>query len=84
MKPNVAVEVPPSLANILRGNPADMLKNPPPDDQGGIGIMWLCSFSIPIITICAFLGLGIFLALFNIVFWWMAFIKICIPIPKPK
>jgi len=84
MKPNVAFEVPPSLANLLRGNPADMLKNPPPDDGGGIGIAWLCSFSIPIITICAFLVLGIFLSLFDLVFRWMAFIKICIPIPKPK
>ena len=85
MKPNVSFEVPPSLANLLRGKPSDMLKNPPsPSSGGGLEIMWICSFSIPIITICAFLVLGIFLSLFDLIFFWMAFIKICIPIPKPK
>jgi hypothetical protein len=84
MKPNVAFEVPNSLAGLLRGNPRDMLKNPPSPAGPGLGIMWICSFSIPIITICAFLVLGIFLSLFDLVFWWMAFVKICIPIPIPK
>jgi hypothetical protein len=46
-----------------------------------LGLGWLCSFSIPLITICAFFVLNIFLSLLNIVFFWMAFIKICIPIP---
>jgi hypothetical protein len=41
----------------------------------------LCSFSIPIITICALIVLMIFISLLNIVFWWMPFLRICFPIP---
>ena len=40
----------------------------------------ICSFSIPIITICALIVLMIFLILLNIVFWWLPFIRICFPI----
>lgn len=42
----------------------------------------LCMFSIPIITLCAFIVLMIFLALLNIIFWWMPFLKICLPKPR--
>jgi hypothetical protein len=50
-------------------------------DEPSWGIGMICSLSIPIITLCAFLVLMIFLQLLNIVFWWMAFFKICLPIP---
>ena len=40
----------------------------------------ICSFSIPIITICALIVLMIFLILLNIIFWWLPFIRICFPI----
>jgi hypothetical protein len=56
-------------------------------DDGKVGdepswtIGMICSLSIPIITLCAFLVLMIFLQLLNIVFWWLAFFKICLPIP---
>jgi hypothetical protein len=40
----------------------------------------ICSFSIPIITICALFVLMIFLILLNIIFWWLPFIRICFPI----
>jgi hypothetical protein len=83
LKPNVTFEMPPSIANLLRG---DMKKlsdgEGSEDDLKGLELGWLCSFSIPIITLCAFIVLNIFLSLFDIVFRWMAFIKICIPIPK--
>jgi hypothetical protein len=82
MKPNVSFQVPPTLANLLRGDPKKTLSSGP--SGGGVGVMWLCSFSIPIITICAFLAFGIFLSLFDLFFFWMAFVKICIPIPFPK
>jgi hypothetical protein len=52
------------------------------DMGNGLGITWVCAFSIPIITICAFIVLNIFLTLFNIVFGWMFFLKICLPLPK--
>ncbi|AKJ02894.1 hypothetical protein ATI61_11383 [Archangium gephyra] len=44
----------------------------------------ICSFSIPIITICAFIVLMIFLILLNIIFWWLPFLKICLPTVKAK
>jgi hypothetical protein len=50
-------------------------------DEPSWGIGMICSLSIPIITLCAFIVLMIFLQLLNIVFWWMAFFKICLPIP---
>lgn len=42
----------------------------------------ICSLSIPIITICAFIVLFIFLVVLNLIFWWLPFIKICFPIPR--
>jgi hypothetical protein len=50
-------------------------------DGGGFGLGMICSLSIPIITICAFMVLFIFLILLNIVFFWLPFFKICFPIP---
>lgn len=83
MKPNVSFVLPPSLANLLQG---DMKKLKDGEDGGGpsFDIFWLCSFSLPIITLCAFIVLNIFLSLFDLIFRWLAFIKICIPIPRPK
>jgi hypothetical protein len=49
-----------------------------------IDLGFLCSFSIPIITICALIVLMIFISLLNIIFWWMPFLKICFPIPVKK
>jgi hypothetical protein len=48
---------------------------------GSVNIGWICSFSLPIITICALLVLYIFLSLLNIIFWWLPFVKICLPLP---
>jgi len=84
MKPNVAFAVPEGLFNLLQGDAKKLA-----DGKGGnttpkLGIQWLCSFSIPLITICAFIVLNIFLQLFNIVFQWLLYIKICIPIPGRK
>lgn len=84
IQPNVAFSVPSSLAGLLgRNDPEDLLagKGKPSDESG---LAWLCSFSIPIITICAFILLVIFISLLNFVFWWLPFVKICIPIPKLK
>jgi hypothetical protein len=84
MKPNVAFELPPSLQNLLMNNdPADLLAGK--GKKGSeLGIGWLCSFSIPIITICAFIALNVILSLLNIFLRWMPFVKICLPIPTKK
>ena len=41
----------------------------------------ICSFSIPIITIVALLLLMIMVALLNLIFWWLPFFRICLPVP---
>lgn len=51
---------------------------------GGFKLAWICGFNIPLITLCAFFVLNIFLQLLNIIFWWLPFIKICIPFPRKK
>ena len=60
-----------SLKNALDGKFAE-------GQSLDVGLM--CSFSIPIITICALIVLMIFIQLLNIVFWWMPFLRICFPI----
>ena len=85
LKPNVSFVLPENLFNFLQSNSAKKaLTGDLSSGGGGIGLDWLCSFSLPMITLCAFIVLNIFLSLLNIVFFWMAFIKICIPIPKRK
>lgn len=85
VKPNVAFVVPESLQNLLnRNKPDSFLKGEAEAPGGGIGLDWICGFNIPIITLCAFIVLNIFLQLLNIVFWWLFFIKICIPFPRRK
>jgi hypothetical protein len=49
-------------------------------DGENLDLGLICSFSIPIITICALIVLMIFISLLNIVFWWMPFLRICFPI----
>ena len=83
-KPTAAFAVPARLMNAMNSASLTNLMNGQAPSGGGVGLGWICSFSIPIITICAFFVLNIFLSLLNIVFFWMAFIKICIPIPVPK
>jgi hypothetical protein len=55
------------------------------DGQLGDEVAWdlgvICQFSIPIITIVALVVLMIFLILLNIVFFWLPFFRICLPVP---
>lgn len=60
-----------NLNDVLKGQFAD---------GGDLDVGLICSFSIPIITICALLVLMIFIQLLNIVFWWLPFLRICFPI----
>jgi hypothetical protein len=80
IKPNVAFKVPESIFNVIeRNKKLDGLGRPGVPE---IGLGWICAFNIPIITLCAFILLNIVLGMFNIIFSWMAFVKICIPFPK--
>jgi hypothetical protein len=82
-KRGVAIEMPPALNAMLQRITPDILKGNPPAPNGGVGLGWICSFSLQIIFLVAFIVMFIFLLLLNIVFWWMAFLKICFPIPVP-
>jgi len=53
-------------------------------EEGGWTLGMICSISIPIITICAFILLLIIVFILNIVFWWLPFFRICFPIPVKK
>lgn len=83
-RPNVAFQVPATLANLLnKTSPKKFLEGKGASTDGP-DLGWICGFSIPIITLCAFIVLNIFLQLLNIIFWWLFFIKICIPFPKRR
>jgi hypothetical protein len=82
-RPNVAFSVPSKLANLLNQDPKDFLTGKP-GPGSGFALDWICGFNIPIITICAFIVLNIFLNLLNLLFFWLPFVKICIPFPRKK
>lgn len=52
-----------------------------PCDNGGISFGMICSLSIPIVTLCAFILLIIMVTLFDLFFRWIPFLMICLPIP---
>lgn len=85
LKPNVVFSVPGKLFNFLQSNdPEKLLKGEGNKGTGKISLDWICGFNIPIITLCAFIVLNIFLKLLNFIFWWLPFIKICIPFPRKE
>ena len=78
LKPQIQVR--PSMQNLLSGKTKDLMEGK--GRVGNEGLSWICGFSIPGITICAFIVLNIFLTLLNLVFGWLFFIKVCVPFPK--
>jgi hypothetical protein len=68
--------------NMLTGHEKDILQPSPSLGSDSNGLAWMCSFSIQIIFIVAFFLLLMFVIILNICFWWIAFFRICIPIPK--
>lgn len=47
-----------------------------------LGVQWICSFSLPVITLVAMILLMIMVSLLNIVFFWLPWVRICLPFPK--
>lgn len=84
-KPGVGIAMDPDLRDVLN-RVHEGLKDGDPLE--GDSVNWelgmICSFSIQIVFLVAFIVMFIFLILLNIVFWWLPFLKICLPIPKPK
>ncbi len=82
-RPNVAFSVRAKLANVLNQDPKKFLEGKA--GQGSsFSLDWICGFNVPIISICAFIVLNIFLSLLNIIFFWLPYVKICIPFPRKK
>jgi hypothetical protein len=54
------------------------------DSSAGFTLGEICSFSLPIITICAMIVLIVFVILLNIAFFWLPIFRICLPIPVKK
>jgi hypothetical protein len=84
-KPGVGIEMDKDLRDLLNRVHKGMKDGEPLE---GDGVDWelgmICSFSIQIVFMVALIVMFIFLILLNIVFWWLPFLKICLPIPKPK
>jgi hypothetical protein len=64
-----------------------MIGGDPPEVTGHMALNMICSFGIPLITICAYLMLSIALILLfplKIAFSFLFSLKFCIPIPVPE
>lgn len=84
LRPNVSIRVPTGLFNLLRDNlPGDLLDGKGRESgEGSPDFVWICSFNLSILFVIAFVVMITFLILLNIVFWWLPFVKICIPLPR--
>ncbi len=71
-----------SSLKLNKGAGPDAL--PEGEPAAGTGIQWICSFSLPVITLVAMILLMIMISLLNIVFFWMPWVRICLPFPKMK
>jgi hypothetical protein len=71
---------PKDLADKLK----KMTKDIPPEekDGSGLGLEWIISFSIPVVTICAMILLMIIVNLLNLFFQWLPYAITFIPKPK--
>lgn len=83
LKPNVAFAMPGSMYRTLGSmDPEELWKGNGAEEKEDLKFDWICGFNIPIITFCAFLILYLIINLLNWVFWWIPFVRICIPFPK--
>jgi hypothetical protein len=79
----VGLQMSPELQDIMSRVNKGMLKGEGlSDPSSGWGLGMICSFSLQIIFLVAFIVMFIFLIALNFVFWWLPFLKICFPIPK--
>lgn len=75
--PFAAITSPPDSGYLTGEDPEDTAQQ--------WGIAWICSFGIPVFTICAWILFKIiFSILLMIGFSWMLLLKFCIPVPVPK
>lgn len=48
----------------------------------GLGVQWICSFSIPIVTFVAMILLMIIVYILNFFFFWIPWVRVCLPFPR--
>lgn len=81
-------DLPPDLADLMNGlgssSAVQSMWSGSGGPSAGLGIRFICSFSLPVITICAMIMLSIIISLLNIFLGWMAWVKICLPVPAKK
>lgn len=72
------------LTNCFSGDTVDEIIQSVENCDGsqGLSIEMICTFSIQIIFLVAFIVMFIFLIILNFVFWWLPFLRICLPIPR--
>lgn len=66
--------------NLKKGASEDVV----PSNVPQLGIQWICSFSLPVITLVAMILLMIMISLLNIIFFWLPWVRICLPFPSIK
>ncbi|QTF94233.1 hypothetical protein [Halomonas sp. BM-2019] len=79
---------PPDTFNLMdalrlkKGASEDVVPETKP--SGGLGLQWICSFSLPVITLVAMILLMIMVIVLNLLFFWLPWVRICLPLPKIK
>jgi hypothetical protein len=82
-KRGVGLEMSPELRDVANRIQKSMLDGEGLADAGaGWELGMICSFSLQIIFLVAFIVMFIFLIALNFIFWWLPFLKICFPIPR--
>lgn len=76
------MQMSPALRRLMGRVNEDTLDGELGSEGPGWELGMICTFSLQIIFLVAFIVMFIFLILLNIVFWWLPFLKICFPIPR--
>ena len=83
----VGIEMSPDLHKLtscLAGGDLDEIIDSISGDCDGLSIQMICTFSIQIIFLVAFIVMFIFLIMLNFIFGWLAYLRICLPIPAKE
>ena len=83
-KRGIAMETPADLRNVVDKVNKGMLSGSGLSGGDNFELGVVCSFSIQIITMVAFIVMFIFLIALNFIFWWLPLLKICFPLPAPR
>ena len=82
-KRGIAIELPPSLRRITDRLTPKLLQGGGLGGDPGLELGMICAYSFQIFLVLSFMVAFMFLIVFNIIFWWLPFIKICFPVPVP-